>query len=131
MIARHWTGIVKSGLEDRYVDHPRRETFPGLASLPGFVRACVLRRDVARGTEVRVVTLWQSLSAIKAFSGDEPEVAVVPAAVQAMMVDYDRQAPTTRSCTNSRRKSLTVRSGYNGVRVLAISRNVALRRARP
>ena len=90
MISRHWKGIVKREFADRYVDHLERETFPELASLPGFIRATVLRRELAAGTEFQVVTLWDSLSSIEAFAGVDVDAAVVPPEVQAMMINYDR-----------------------------------------
>lgn len=90
MISRHWKAVSKPGQAARYVDHLRREIFPQLAAIPGFVRATILRREVADGTEFQVVTVWESLSAIQAFAGRDPEVAVVPPVVQAMMSAYDR-----------------------------------------
>ena len=91
MISRHWKGLARSEFADRYIDHLRSETFPQLASVPGFIRATILRRDVAGGSEFQIVTLWNSLSAIEAFAGHELEAAVVPPSVGAMMVDYDRK----------------------------------------
>jgi heme-degrading monooxygenase HmoA len=90
MISRHWTATARPGQAEPYVAHLRREIWPMLAAIPGFVRATVLRRQVADGTEFRVVTEWQSLEAIRAFAGAEPEVAVVPPVVQGMMSAYDR-----------------------------------------
>jgi heme-degrading monooxygenase HmoA len=91
MISRHWNGVTRPGRADAYVDHLRRETFPGLAKIPGFVQASVLRREVDSGTEFQVVTVWESLEAIQAFAGEDLEVAVVPDAVQELMVSYDRR----------------------------------------
>jgi len=90
MISRHWKGLCKREDADRYVEHLKRETFPQLATLPGFVRATILRRELADGTEFQVITVWQSLAAIEAFAGRSVELAVVPAAVQAMMVRHDQ-----------------------------------------
>jgi len=90
MISRHWNGIAKPASAERYVSHLKDETFPQLASLPGFIRATILRREVPEGTEFQIVTLWDSLRSIEAFAGVNVEAAVVPPAVQAMMVDYDR-----------------------------------------
>ena len=92
MISRHWKGIAKREDADRYVAHLKRDTFPKLASLAGFVRASILRREVANGTEFQVVTVWESLQAIRAFSGADVEVAVVPPVAQAMMVEFDPRA---------------------------------------
>jgi heme-degrading monooxygenase HmoA len=89
MISRHWKGLCKRELADRYVEHLKLETFPQLANLPGFVRATILRRIVPAGTEFQVVTLWQSLSAIEAFAGRDVDIAVVPQSVQAMMLSHD------------------------------------------
>jgi len=92
MISRHWTGIARRDAADRYVGHLENDTFPRLASLPGFVRATILRRDVDTGTEFRIVTVWESEQSIRAFAGADVEAAVVPDVAQAMMVDYDRRA---------------------------------------
>jgi heme-degrading monooxygenase HmoA len=92
MISRHWKGIAKREDADRYVAHLKGDTFPKLASLAGFVRASVLRREVPSGTEFQVVTVWDSLQAIRAFSGADVESAVVPSVAQAMMVEFDRRA---------------------------------------
>jgi antibiotic biosynthesis monooxygenase (ABM) superfamily enzyme len=91
MISRHWKGITKAGLADRYIDHLRQETFPALSAIPGYRSASILRRDVRDGTEFQVVTLWDSMDAIHAFAGETADVAVVPPVVQEMMADYDRR----------------------------------------
>ena len=92
MISRHWTGIAKRDRADDYVEHLETDTFPRLGVLPGFVRATILRRERDEGTEFRIVTLWESLSSIRAFAGSDIEAAVVPDEVKAMMADYDRRA---------------------------------------
>jgi heme-degrading monooxygenase HmoA len=89
MISRHWKGIAKREFADRYVDHLKIATFPQLASLPGFIRASVLRRELSEGIEFQIVTLWESLKLIEAFAGRDCESAVVPPKVQAMMVRFD------------------------------------------
>ena len=92
MISRHWQGIARREDADRYIAHLKGDTFPKLASLAGFIRAMILRREVAEGTQFQVVTVWESLEAIRAFSGGDAEGAVVPRAAQAMMVEFDRRA---------------------------------------
>jgi heme-degrading monooxygenase HmoA len=87
--ARHWTGVARPGQAERYVDHLRSDTFPQLSAIPGFVHAAILRRAVEDGTEFRIVTVWESPTAIRAFAGPDPEAAVVPPVVQAMMAHYD------------------------------------------
>jgi heme-degrading monooxygenase HmoA len=92
MISRNWKGIARPGQADAYVRHLQHATFPALAALPGFVRASILRREVEGGTEFLIVTQWQSVDAIRAFAGADPEEAVLPAVARAMMLDYDRRA---------------------------------------
>jgi len=92
MIARHWRGLAKSDRADAYIEHLRDDTFPALARLAGFIEASILRRELASGTEFLVVTIWASLESIRAFAGADIEVAVVPAGVQDMMIDYDSSA---------------------------------------
>jgi len=91
MISRHWKGIVKRDHAHRYVAHLQGDTFPQLASLSGFVRATILRREVTGGTEFQVVTVWSSLQEIEAFAGADIEKAVVPPVARAMMVEFDRK----------------------------------------
>jgi heme-degrading monooxygenase HmoA len=91
MISRHWKGLAKPEFADRYVNHLKDETFPQLTSLSGFIRASILRRELAAGTEFHIITVWDSLSSIESFAGVDVETAVVPAVVQAMMIDYDRR----------------------------------------
>ena len=90
MISRHWRGVAKSTEADHYIRHLQREIFPKLARISGFLSASILRRPVAAGVEFVIVTTWQSMEAVRQFSGDAGDAAVVPPVVQAMMVDYDR-----------------------------------------
>jgi heme-degrading monooxygenase HmoA len=92
MISRHWKGIAKREHAESYVAHLKGETFPKLATLAGFVRASILRREVPRGTEFQVVTVWRSLQDIEAFAGADVEAAVVPPVAATMMVEFDRRA---------------------------------------
>ncbi len=91
MISRHWRGLARPTDADRYVEHLRVETFPKMAKIPGFISASILRRDVDEGVEFLIVTRWHSIEAIRQFAGQDPEVAVVPATVQDMMITYDRR----------------------------------------
>jgi heme-degrading monooxygenase HmoA len=92
MISRQWKGVATSSYSKRYIDHLRGETFPSLKNIPGFVSASILQRSVPEGEEFLIVTVWESIEAIKQFAGENPEVAVVPANVRAMMVEYEKLA---------------------------------------
>jgi heme-degrading monooxygenase HmoA len=90
MISRQWRGLAKPECAPAYIEHLHSETFPQLVQLAGFHDAAILRRDLAGGVEFIVVTVWQSPDAIRSFAGRDVEHAVVPAKVQAMMIEYDR-----------------------------------------
>ena len=91
MIARHWRGVAHATRAREYERHLRSETFPSLQQIDGFVDAVILRRAVATGVEFLIVTRWQSMEAIGQFAGADPDAAVVPPVVAAMMVEYDRR----------------------------------------
>jgi heme-degrading monooxygenase HmoA len=91
MISRHWKGTTKPGLAETYIQHLKSEIFPKLQAIPGFLSASILRRDVSNVSEFQVVTLWESLSAIRSFAGDDHETAVVPEAARAMILRFDRR----------------------------------------
>jgi heme-degrading monooxygenase HmoA len=92
VIARHWRGLAHANRAADYLQHLRTETFPALQGLPGFVDASILSRPLAAGVEFLVITRWASLEALAGFAGGDVEVAVVPEAVAAMMIEYDSRA---------------------------------------
>jgi len=71
------------------MEHLTTDTFPKLHSIEGFVRASILRRPVDSGVEFLVVTVWDSMAAIRQFAGEQAEKAVVPEVVQQMMTAFD------------------------------------------
>jgi heme-degrading monooxygenase HmoA len=92
MISRQWRGLARPDRAEDYVKHLRNETFPALQRTAGFVDASILSRRLAAGVEFLVVTRWESLDAIVAFAGSDPEVAVVPVKAAEMMIEYDERA---------------------------------------
>ncbi len=91
MISRHWKGIAKREEVENYINHLRRDTFPQLSEIHGFISASILKRQVDQGVEFLIVTVWESMEAIEQFAGPTADTAVVPPSVQAMMVDYERK----------------------------------------
>jgi heme-degrading monooxygenase HmoA len=92
MVARHWKGVAKWELADAYEKHLLHETFPNLLRIKGFIKASILKRNLAAGIEFLIITQWDSLSSIKAFAGEDIETSVVPKKVREMMVHYDDKA---------------------------------------
>jgi len=91
VISRHWRGIAKPEETDNYINHLKNETFPQLSRIHGFVAASILRRPAGKGVEFLIVTTWRSMEAIQQFAGESAHSAVVPQAVQTMMVEYDKE----------------------------------------
>jgi heme-degrading monooxygenase HmoA len=90
VISRQWRGLAKASQAGAYIEHLRRDTFPQLRRIVGFVDASILQRNSDPGVEFLIVTRWTSLAAIRKFAGDDVVTAVVPPEVQAMMIEYDR-----------------------------------------
>jgi heme-degrading monooxygenase HmoA len=92
VISRHWRGLARKDKAASYERHLRVETFPGLKSIPGFVGASILTRTLENAVEFLIISRWSSVEAIAQFAGADVEAAVVPANVQAMMIEYDLRA---------------------------------------
>jgi heme-degrading monooxygenase HmoA len=91
VISRQWRGLAHVNQAEVYEEHLRSHTFPALKEIPGFIDASILRRRIERGVEFLIVTRWASMEAIRRFAGWDAEAAVVPAEVDAMMIEYDRR----------------------------------------
>ena len=92
MISRHWRGLARRDRAAEYEQYLRRDTFPTLKQIAGFVDASIHKRTLENGVEFVVISLWTSREAIAAFAGADVEAAVVPVKVQSMMVEYDQRA---------------------------------------
>jgi heme-degrading monooxygenase HmoA len=76
MIARIWRGAVRPDDGDVYVAYIERTGIREYRETPGNISAHMLRRDLADRTEIITLSFWESMEAIRAFAGDDPEVAV-------------------------------------------------------
>jgi heme-degrading monooxygenase HmoA len=92
MIGRVWRGWTTAELAPRYVAHLRDETFPALAGIDGHDGAYALRRESDDEVEFVVLTLWRSLDAVRAFAGDDYEVAVVLPDARRLLVRFDERS---------------------------------------
>ena len=91
MIARVWRGW--STLQDSvaYRRHFAESVSPALEVRPGYRGAFLLLREAAGDsrTEFLVLTLWDSMDAVRAFAGPDPERAVVDEAARAALVAFE------------------------------------------
>ena len=75
MIARTWHGRVPTEKADAYYAYLRRTGLAEYAATPGNRGVTVLRRTDGPVTHFLLLTLWDSIDAIKAFAGPEYQVA--------------------------------------------------------
>jgi heme-degrading monooxygenase HmoA/uncharacterized damage-inducible protein DinB len=75
MIARSWDGLVESRHADEYSDYVRRTGVVDLQATEGNRGVWLLRRREGERVRMRVVSLWDSLDAIRRFAGSPPERA--------------------------------------------------------
>ena len=90
-VVRSWGGWTTGSDEAAYLEHLERDTLPKLRALSGFRGWDVLRRR-EDGDAVRFVvqTRWADMESVRAFAGDDLDVAVVPPAAQAVLTRYDQ-----------------------------------------
>lgn len=89
MFLRLWRGSAVGTNADAYQRHVTGSVFPTLKDIPGHRGACLLRREAGGAVEFMAVTAWDDLDAIRAFAGDDPDVAVVEPAAHAVLSEHD------------------------------------------
>ena len=92
-ICRLWRGWTTPDNAEAYERIVRGEVIPSIEArrIPGFRHIDLLRREA--GDEVEFVTLmwFDSLDAVKAFVGDDHEVAHVPEVARAVLSRFDER----------------------------------------
>jgi mannose-6-phosphate isomerase-like protein (cupin superfamily) len=90
MIARRWTALAAGSEQaDAYVAHFEGLVRPHLERTRGFLGAAVELVNVEDGIEIVVVTRWESMDAIKAFAGEDSDLAVVEPEAPAVLSRFD------------------------------------------
>ena len=94
MICRLWRGWATKENADAYERIVRDQVIPGIEALriPGFRSIELARRERDRDVEFMTLMWFDSLTAVRAFMGDDYEVAHVPAEAQAVLADFDRRS---------------------------------------
>lgn len=94
MISRIWHGWTTPAHADSYEALLRGEIFHGIEGrrIPGFRGIRLLRREL--GDEVEFVTIMEfdTLDAVRAFAGEDYEVAVVPPQARALLARFDARS---------------------------------------
>ena len=90
MISRLWRGWTTFDNADAYEELLRTRILSGIHRVDGYKGAYLLRRDIEDGVEFATLTLWESMDAVRAFAGEEYEVAVVPPEARELLSKFDQ-----------------------------------------
>jgi antibiotic biosynthesis monooxygenase (ABM) superfamily enzyme len=76
VIARVWRGATRAGHGDEYAAYVEETGLRSARELPGSRGTLLLRRERDGRVEFQTILLFDSLDDVRAFAGDEPDVAV-------------------------------------------------------
>ncbi len=88
-ILRMWKARATVEHTSEYIRYATQKVFPELRQIEGHRGAYLLRRAVDNAIEVGVLTLWESMAAVRRFAGAEAEKAVVDSAARAILTSFD------------------------------------------
>lgn len=91
MIARVWRGWTRSWDADAYARYLTAQMIPQCRAAPGNRAAYLLRRGDGDRTEIVAITLWDSMAAMRAFTGEDGKPPPLPAEDAHFLID---RAPT-------------------------------------
>jgi heme-degrading monooxygenase HmoA len=94
MISRVWHGWTTPGNADAYETLLKNEIFVGIhdRDIPGYRGIHLFRRDLADEVEFVTVMWFDSIEAVRAFAGEDYEIAVVPPKARALLARYNARS---------------------------------------
>jgi antibiotic biosynthesis monooxygenase (ABM) superfamily enzyme len=94
MISRVWFGWTTPANADTYEALLKGEVIPGILrkNIPGFRKIDVFRRAAGDEVEFMTVMAFDSIDAVRAFVGEDHEVAYVPPAARAVLKRFNDRA---------------------------------------
>ncbi len=75
MIVRTWHGRTRLADADSYESFMKTRAAPDYGSVDGLQRIFFTRRDEGDVSHFLLITVWDSIEAVKNFAGDNPSVA--------------------------------------------------------
>lgn len=75
MIARSWRGMTAADKADEYLAYLRETGLKDYRSTPGNRGVLVMQRAVGDRCEIVLLSFWDSMEAVQAFAGKDPDVA--------------------------------------------------------
>ena len=93
-ISRIWHGWTTPANADVYEALLKEEIFVGIENrqIAGYRGIHLLRRDLADEVEFVTMMWFDSLDAVRAFAGEDYEVAVVPPKARAVLSHFDARS---------------------------------------
>ncbi len=94
MISRIWHGWTTPTNADAYESLLKNEIFTGIQSrkIHGYLGIQLFRRSFDGEVEFITVMWFDSVAAVRAFSGDDYEAAVVPPKARALLSRFDARS---------------------------------------
>ncbi len=94
MISRIWHGYTTRENADSYENLLKEEIFVGIGErrISGYQGIQLFRRDIDDEVEFITVMWFDSLDAVRVFSGDDYEAAVVPEKARAVLKRFDARS---------------------------------------
>ena len=89
MIVRVWRAMAAPGNAPAYREHLERAVLPQLRTLPGFIGITLMQCERDDRIELVVSSRWESMVAVRAFAGSNPERAVVEPAARSVLIGFD------------------------------------------
>jgi heme-degrading monooxygenase HmoA len=89
MTVRMWRGRASAERASQYVQHATGTVFPSLRKVEGHRGAYLLPRAINGAVEFVVLTLWESMDAVRRFAGADAERAVVEPEAQTILSELD------------------------------------------
>jgi antibiotic biosynthesis monooxygenase (ABM) superfamily enzyme len=94
MISRVWHGWATPGNADAYEALLKSEIFTGIKNrqIAGYRGIHLFRRNLGKEVEFVTVMWFDSIEAVRAFAGEDYEVAVVPPKARALLSRFDARS---------------------------------------
>lgn len=91
MIGRIWHGWTTPENADAYEALLKEEIFIGIGNrqIAGYRGIQLFRRNLGKEVEFITIMQFESLEAVRAFAGEDYEVAVVPPKARALLARFD------------------------------------------
>jgi hypothetical protein len=94
MICRLWRGWTTPENANAYQQIVHGEVIPGIEarSIPGLRQIDLMKRDLVEEVEFQTLMWFDSIDAIKAFTGEDYEVSHVPPQARAVLKRFEERA---------------------------------------